>query len=108
MVSVLVFGILEGILIGVLLSFIDLVERIYNPKIVVLGRINGTNKFADLERHPENEQVPGVLIVRVDGYQIFVSAENIRDSILELIHGSDEPIKLLILDFKSSPIIDIT
>lgn len=108
MISVLIFGILEGILIGVLLSFIDLVERIYNPKIVILGRIKGTDKFGDLERHPENELLPGVLIVRVDGYHIFVSAENIKDSILELINEQAVPVELLILDFKSSPIIDVT
>lgn len=108
LVSVLVFGILEGILIGVLLSFIDMVARIYNPKIVVLGRIEGTDKFGDIERHPENKQVPGILVVRVDGYQIFVSAENIKESILKLVEKQDTPVKLLILDFKSSPIIDIT
>lgn len=108
MISVLVFGILEGILIGVLLSFIDLVERIYNPRIVVLGRIKGTNKFGDIERHPENETIPGVLVVRIDGYHIFVSAENIKDSIMKLIQKQETAVKLLILDFKSSPIIDVT
>lgn len=106
--SVLVFGILEGILIGVILSFIDLIERIYNPKIAVLGRISNSNKFGDIKRHPENKQIPGILVVRVDGYQIFASAENIKESIIKLIKSQKTPVKLLILDFKSSPIIDVT
>lgn len=108
LMSVLVFGILEGILIGVILSFIDLVERIYNPKIAVLGNISDSNKFGDIERHPENKQIPGILVVRVDGYQIFASAENIKESIINLIKNQTPPVKLLILDFKSSPIIDVT
>jgi high affinity sulfate transporter 1 len=106
--SVLIFGILEGILIGVILSFIDLIERIYKPKIAILGRITNSNKFGDIERHPENKQIPGILVVRVDGYQIFASAENIKESILSLTKTQETPVKLLILDFKSSPIIDVT
>jgi high affinity sulfate transporter 1 len=106
--SVLVFGILEGILIGVILSFIDLIERIYNPQIAILGRITNSNKFGDIKRHPENKQIPGILVVRVDGYQIFASAENIKESIISLTKTQKTPVKLLILDFKSSPIIDVT
>ena len=107
-VSVLTLGILQGILIGIIIAFIDLLERIYNPKIVVLGRIPHSNKFSDLERHPENKQIPGILVVRVDGYHIFASAENIKESIMKLIENQDSKVNLLILDFKSSPIIDVT
>jgi sulfate permease, SulP family len=106
--SVLVFGILQGIIIGIILSFIDLLERIYNPKIAVLGQISNSNKFGDIERHPENKQIPGILVIRVDGYHIFASAEKIKESIIKLIHTQKTPVKLLILDFKSSPIIDVT
>lgn len=106
--SVLIFGILQGIIIGVILSFIDLLERIYNPKIAVLGQISNSNKFGDIERHPENKQIPGVLVIRVDGYQIFASAEKIKESIIKLIKTQKTSVKLLILDFKSSPIIDVT
>lgn len=106
--SVLVFGILQGIIIGIILSFIDLLEHIYNPKIAVLGQISNTNKFGDVERHPENKQIPGILVIRADGYLVFASAENIKKSIINLIKTQETPIKLLILDFKSSPIIDVT
>jgi MFS superfamily sulfate permease-like transporter len=47
-------------------------------------------------------------VVRVDGYQIFASAENIKESIISLIRAQETLVKLLILDFKSSPIIDVT
>lgn len=106
--SVLIFGILQGIIIGVILSFIDLLERIYNPKIAILGQISNSNKFGDIERHSENKQIPGILVIRVDGYQIFASAEKIKESIIKLIKNQKPPVKLLILDFKSSPIIDVT
>ncbi|MCE5214647.1 MAG: SulP family inorganic anion transporter [Methanobacterium sp.] len=106
--SVLVFGILQGIIIGVILSFIDLIERIYNPKIAILGQISNSNKFGDIERHPENKQLPGILVIRVDGCQIFASAEKIKESIIKVVRSQKNPVKLLILDFKSSPIIDVT
>lgn len=105
---VLTFGILQGIIIGIILAFIDLTERIYNPKIAVLGLIPNSNKFGDIKRHPENKQIPGILVVRVDGYQIFASAENIKESVIELIKNQNTTVKHLILDFKYSPIIDVT
>jgi MFS superfamily sulfate permease-like transporter len=74
--GVLVFGILPGVLIGVLLSFIDLGYRITRPHTAVLGRIPGTEIYGDFERRPEKEDIPGVLIIRVDAPLVFGNTES--------------------------------
>ena len=105
--SVLLFGILSGVFIGVVLSILDILYRVTSPRIAVLGRVPGTHHYADRIRHPENESIPGVLIIRVDAPLVFANAEMVKERILELI-AQDSSIRLVILDMMSSPIIDVS
>lgn len=104
--SVLFFGALEGIVIGVILSVLGLLKNMYNPNVVVLGRIPGTDQFLDIKRHPESQIISHTLIVRVDGSQIFLNTESVKDTIIDLVDKKCEGTKLFVLDFESSAFID--
>jgi high affinity sulfate transporter 1 len=104
--SVLLFGALEGIVIGVILSVIGLLKNMYNPDVVILGRIPGTEQFLDIKRHPEGEIISHTLIVRVDGSQIFLNTESVKNTIIDLVDNKCEGTKLFVLDFESSAFID--
>ncbi len=54
LLSVLIFGALQGIVIGVILSIIGLLKNMYNPHVAILGRIPGTDQFLDIKRRPES------------------------------------------------------
>ncbi len=105
--SVLLFGILSGVFIGVILSILDILYRVSSPRIAVLGRVHGTHHYADRIHHPENETTPGVLIIRVDAPLIFANAERVKERILELT-TQEHSIRLVILDMITSPIIDVS
>lgn len=64
--GVLLLGILKGVLLAALVSMLLLVGRTANPHVARLGRVPGTTRYSDAERHPENESIPGVAIVRVE------------------------------------------
>jgi SulP family sulfate permease len=104
--SVLFLGALEGIVIGVVLSIVGLLKNMYNPHIAILGRIPDTTRFLDIKRRPEGEIISHTLIVRVDGSQIFLNTESIKDTILDLVDHEYDDTKLFILDFEASPFID--
>ncbi len=106
-IGVLLFGILSGVFIGVILSILDILYRVTSPRIAILGRVPDTRQYADRIRHPENEAIPGVLIIRVDAPLIFANAEIVKDRIEELV-ADDPEIKLVILDMSSSPILDVS
>ncbi len=106
LLSVLFFGALEGIVIGVILSVLGLLKNLYNPHIAVLGRIPGTNQYLDVKRRPEGEIAPHTLLLRVDGSQIFLNTESIKDTILNLVDNEYKDTMLLVLDFESTPFID--
>ncbi len=106
LLSVLFFGALEGIVIGVILSVLGLLKNLYNPHIAVLGRIPGTNQYLNIKRRPEGEIAPHTLLLRVDGSQIFLNTESIKDTILNLVDDEYKDTRLLVLDFESTPFID--
>ena len=63
--AVLLEGILKGVIVAVLVSMLLLIRRAAHPHVAFLGRIPGTRGFSDIERNPDNETIPGVLIFRV-------------------------------------------
>jgi MFS superfamily sulfate permease-like transporter len=65
--GVLVFDSLPGLFIGIAISLLLLIYRASHPHIAVLGKVPGTaGQYGDLERHPDNQQLPGIVILRVE------------------------------------------
>ena len=67
LIGVLGSGLLNGVLLGVALSIVLLIHRASRPRVIEVGRVPGTSYFADLARHPENERISDVLVVRSEG-----------------------------------------
>lgn len=104
---VLVFGVLQGILIGVGISFLYVLYRIATPEMSTLGRIPETDDFKDVERNDVYIAYPGVLILRFDAPIVFANAHTIKQKIIEKVR-QEKYVELLVLDMETSPIIDVT
>lgn len=107
MIGVLIFGILRGVLLAAIVTLVLLLKATSNPNVAFLGRIPGTKRYSDLERHPDNEIIEGVLIVRVESAILYFNVENIKEEIWKKINTETHPIKTVILDLNSSPHVDI-
>ena len=94
LLSVLFLGALEGIVIGVILSIMGLLRNMYNPDVAILGRIPGTDQFLDVKRHPESEIISHTLVVRVDGSQIFLNTDSVKNTIIDLVDNKYKDTKL--------------
>ncbi len=81
LLGTLVFGVLTGVLIGVALSILWLISVATRPHIPVLGRQAGTQAFRELSEHPEDEQFPGVVVLRMDGGMFFATADALEDRV---------------------------
>ena len=78
-VGVLGQGLLRGVMIGAIISLVLLIRRASRPHVAFLGRIPGTRRFSDRERHPDNELIPGVLIFRPEsGLALFQHGSRAR------------------------------
>jgi len=105
--GVLIWGILAGVLLATIVTLLLLLKSASKPHVAFLGRVPGTRIYTDLKRHPENEEIENVLIVRVESSIFYFNAEYIKERILEKIYSEQDSLKTVILDLNSSPRIDI-
>ena len=84
--GVMLLGTLKGILVAVILSLLSLAQQAYSPPVYVVGRKRGTNVFRPLHAdHPNDEQWPGLIILRVEGRVFFANAAQIGERATRLI-----------------------
>lgn len=106
--SVLLLGILQGILIAALASILMLLALTSRPHVAFLGRIPGTRLYSDLARHPENEELPGVIAFRPEASLIYINADAILGSVLNCLHAAGPSnIRLVVCDLSASPHTDL-
>ena len=105
--GVLLLGILKGVLLAALVSMLLLVGRTAHPHVARLGRVPGTSRYSDAERHPENELPPGVAIVRVESGLFYFNATHVRDELRRHVAASGEGLRLVVWDLSTSPYVDI-
>jgi MFS superfamily sulfate permease-like transporter len=107
LLGVLGSGLLRGVMIGAIISVLQLLRRAATPHVALLGRIPGTRRFSDRERHPGNEEIPGVLIVRPEAGLIYFNAEHVRDAIAERVRAITPRPELVVIDLSSAPQVDL-
>jgi MFS superfamily sulfate permease-like transporter len=105
--GVLGSGLLRGVMLGVVISLVMLLRRASRPNVAFLGRIPGTRRFSDIERHPDNEAIPGALIFRVESSLLYFNVEHVADSVRAKIQATSEPVKLVLCDLSNVPVVDL-
>jgi len=104
---VMTSGLLRGVMIGAVISLVQLLRRAASPHVAFLGRIPGTRRFSDRERHPDNELIPGVLIFRPEASLIYFNVDHVRETIADRVQAETPAPKLVILDLSAAPYVDL-
>jgi high affinity sulfate transporter 1 len=107
LVGVLLLGILKGVLLAVIGSILLLLHRAAFPHVAVLGRIPGTTRFSDIERHPDNEPTPGVALFRVEASLLYFNTEHVLREVLRHVNAQGNAVRLVVLDLSPSPYVDL-
>ena len=76
--SVLIFGTIAGVMIGVVLSFAAVVIRAVTPPCAFLGVIRGKDGFYSLERNRESRPVKNTVIYRFGGNLFFANIDTMQ------------------------------
>jgi SulP family sulfate permease len=106
-IGVLCSGLLRGVMIGGLISLAQLLRTASRPHVALLGRIPGTRRFSDRERHPDNELVPGVLVFRPESGLVYFNVDHVCETILNRIAAQPAPPQLVVLDLSAAPRVDV-
>ncbi len=105
-VGVLLLGILKGVTVSAIASILFLLRMMARPHVAVLGRIPGSIRFSDAERHSSNERFPGLFLFRIEAPLLYFNVNTVSLRVLEAIHRETTTVKLAICDLSTSPYID--
>lgn len=109
LVGVLQMGILKGLIFAVGITLVIVMWRLSIPQDSILGRLPGSpGNFVDVERHPEAEQVPHLLIFRPNGMLFFANASRIHNRLRELTKQGGTDIRAVLINLETTPEIDVT
>lgn len=106
LVSVLLLGILQGVLLAALASIFLLLGRASQPNIAFLGRLPGTGRYSDSARHEDVEPLVGVVAFRPEASLLYINAETILKTVLTELQKSAD-VRLVACDLSASPYIDL-
>jgi sulfate permease, SulP family len=107
LLGVLGSGLLRGVMIGAVISLVQLLRTASRPHVAFLGRIPGSRRFSDRQRHPDNELIPGVLIFRPESGLVYFNVDHACRTILDRINVEPKLPKLVVLDLSAAPRVDL-
>ncbi len=103
-VAVLLTSVEKGIMLGAVISLLLHLWRTSVPHIAIVGRVEGTEHFRNVLRHPV-KTCPHVLAVRVDESLYFVNTKYLENYVMEAVRRNPE-VKYLLLVCSAVNLID--
>jgi len=108
-IATLFIGITEGILFGIIFSFILLVYRTSKPHYAFLGRIGSTNYFKNIKRFPDEVVLrDDLIILRFDAQLFFGNIHFFKKLVFDSLNKNPRKVKGFIINARSMNYIDST
>jgi high affinity sulfate transporter 1 len=83
--GVVLLGVLEGIVLAIVLSILLFFRRSWWPHGVVLGREDGVDGWHGIDRYPDAQQLPDVVVYRWEAALFFANAGAFREQVRSLV-----------------------
>jgi high affinity sulfate transporter 1 len=97
----------NGVLLGAGISMVMLLRQAAYPRVTELGRIPGTNFFADRTRNPDTERTDGALVIRCESSLLYVNVEYVRERVFSFLAARPDRVRLVIFFLGAVPRIDL-
>jgi len=104
--GVLTFGIMPGVVIGLVLALFKLAHGIHDPVVAAVGR-TPSGAFVDLDQQGSAAEIPGMLIVRHYAPLVFLNAR-VLTSRMKMLASAREGLRVVVIDATASSGIDST
>ncbi len=107
--GVIFIDVLQGMLIGLVSALLVIIYRSSRAHVSRLGKVpDDPGAYSDMARHPENNPVPGVSIIRLDAPIYYANALTVRGKVMEMINKSEPPVTAVLFDAAVQDALDIT
>jgi MFS superfamily sulfate permease-like transporter len=106
---VILIDVLPGLVIGVVATLLFVIYTASRPHLGMLARVPGVpGAYGDIERHPDYERIPDLLVLRLDAPLFYANATLVRDQIKYLVGASDPLPRAVILEPTAGDGLDLT
>lgn len=106
--GVVVFGAIDAILLAVAAAVARYVRFVSRPRTEVLGTVPGLPGFHAVDRHPEAEVTPGLVLFRFNGPVVFFNAPHLKRTLLDAVDAAGPGTRWVVLDMIPIPLVDAT
>lgn len=107
-VSVIIIGVMPGVLIAVGLSMLRLLKLASHPRVFIQGELKGSTIYQNIQDNPDTYQIPGLVIFRIESAMVFFNSDYIKSHLTEMIDKQKEKVECVILNADSVNLIDVT
>ncbi|ALH96009.1 SulP family inorganic anion transporter [Acinetobacter equi] len=104
--GVVCIDISTGLIIGIISTFILLLWNISRPHIAVIGLVEGTQHFRNIERHQVKTD-PHILSIRIDESLTFLNTHTLKDFLINEVSKKKE-LQHVIINCSSISSIDLS
>ncbi|OTG81887.1 sodium-independent anion transporter [Acinetobacter sp. ANC 4558] len=104
--AVICIDISAGLLIGIFSTFILLLWKISRPHIAIIGLVEGTQHFRNIERYKAQTN-PQILSIRVDENLSFLNAHTLKDFLINAV-SQNKNLQHVIINCSSISSIDLS
>jgi sulfate permease, SulP family len=106
---VITIDVLPGLVIGVSSMLLLVIYHASRPHVGTLGHApDEPGAYGETGRHPHYEQIPGMLVLRLESPLFYANATPVRDRIKALIGASNPPPKAVVIDAGANDQLDVT
>ena len=107
--GVLILGTINGVLVGMILSFVAVIKRAADPPRNFLGLVPGHSEFLALEKFKHAYPIQHVVIYRFSSNLFFANIATFQKDIMEAVKkGTDDDTKAIIVDASAIGSVDVT
>ena len=105
--SVLLLGVLNGLLLAVAVSVVVALRRFSLPVVHELGQLRNSRDFVHLDGQPDVSRVPGLLVLRPEEPLFFASAERVANEVIRRLDAV-RAVQSLVVSLEESVDLDST
>jgi SulP family sulfate permease len=106
--GVVAFGVLPGILVGVVLSLLRVLNQVVRPQDALLGRVPGAYGMHDVGDDDAAQTIPGLVVYRFYGPLVFANVRFFIERLEHFIGRETQAVRQVIVDARAIPNMDVT
>ena len=102
------FGVLQGVVVAIVATFLYVILSAMQPRVVLLGRMPHRDGFYKLHRSPDAKPVDGISICFIQGSVLFFNADYVKARLDDIIDSSTPDPRWIVIDASAMTQIDTT